>query len=104
MRVATPDNTGGYDYDLVSTPPNRDRVICKICQLPSRDPYLSAYCGYLFCKYCLDNVKKASAITNACPVCRDEEFVKFPNRQADREVRGLHIYCTNKEERVVSAG
>ena len=55
-------------------------------------------CGHVFCKSCLDNVKKASAITNACPVCRDEEFVTFPNRQLDREIRSLHIYCTNKEK------
>ena len=54
-------------------------------------------CGHVFCKSCLDNIKKAAAITNACPVCRDEEFVTFPNKQADREIKSLHKYCTNKE-------
>ena len=57
-------------------------LICKICYLPSRDPYLSVCCGHDFCKSCLDNVK-AAAITNACPVCRDEEFVSFLNKQAN---------------------
>ena len=95
MAIATP-NIGGYYYSFVDTP--HDRYICKICHLPSRDPYLSVCCGHVFCKSCLDNVKKASAITNACPVCRDEEFVTFPNRQLDREVNSLHIYCTNKEK------
>ena len=94
--VATPNNNGGYDYDIVSKPP--DRLICKICHLPSRDPYLSVCCGHVFCKSCLDTVKKATAITNACPVCRDEEFVTFPNKAVDREVKELHIYCTNKEK------
>ena len=94
--VATPNNIGGYDYDLVSKPP--DRLVCKICHLPSRDPYLSVCCGHLFCKSCLDNVRKAAAFTNACPVCRDEEFVTFPNKAVDREVKELHIYCTNKEK------
>ena len=94
--VATPNNIGGYDYDLVSKP--QDRLICKICHLPSRDPYLSVCCGHVFCKSCLDTVKKATAITNACPVCRDEEFVTFPNKAVDREVKELHIYCTNKEK------
>ena len=95
MAVATPNNNGGFGYDFVKTLP--DRLICKTCLLPSRDPYLSVCCGHVFCKSCLDNIKKAAAITNACPVCRDEEFVTFPNKQADREIKSLHIYCTNKE-------
>ena len=94
--AATPNNNGGYDYEFVSLPP--DRLVCKICHLPSRDPYLSVCCGHIFCKSCLDNVKKATAITNACPVCRDEEFETFPNKAVDREVKSLHIYCTNKEK------
>ena len=93
---ATPNNNGGYDYDLVSQPP--DCLVCKMCHLPSRDPYLSVCCGHVFCKSCLDNVKKATAITNACPVCRDEEFVTFLNKAVDREVKQLHIYCTNKKK------
>ena len=96
MAITTPNNITGYDYDFVDTP--HDRYICKICHLPSRDPYLSECCGHVFCKSCKDNVKKASAITNACPVCRDEEFVTFSNKQLDREIRSLHIYCTNKEK------
>ena len=94
--AATPNNNGGYDYDLVNQPP--DRLVCKICHLPSRDPYLSVCCGHVFCKSCLDNIKKATAITNACPVCRDEEFVTFPNKAVDREVKQLHTYCTNKKK------
>ena len=96
MAIANFNDNGGYDHDLVNTPP--DRLVCKICHLPSRDPYLSVCCGHVFCKSCLDNTKKSAAITNACPVCRDEEFVTFPNKQAAREIKSLHIYCTNKEK------
>ena len=96
MAIATSNSIGGYDYNLVDVP--HDRFICKICHLPSRDPYLSVCCGHVFCKSCLDNVKKAAAITNACPICRDEEFVTFPNKQLDREIRSFQIYCTNKEK------
>jgi len=46
----------------------------------------------------LDNVKKSAAITNVCPVCHDEEFVTYPQKEADREIKSLHIYCTNKEK------
>ena len=90
--MATPSNIGGHDYDFIHTPP--DRVVCKICHLPSRNPYLSVCCGHVFCKSCLDGVR-ISAFTNACPVCRDEEFVTFPNKQIDREIKSLYVYCTN---------
>ena len=90
-----PNNNGGYDYDFISTPP--DRVVCKICHLPSRDPYLSVCCGHVFCKCCVDNVK-TSTITNVCPVCRDEEFVIFPNKQLDREIKGLYMNCSNNKK------
>ena len=94
--MATPNIIGGYDYDFVDTP--HDRFICKICHLPSRDPHLSECCGHLFCKTCLDNIHKAAAITNACPICRDEEFKTFRNKAIDREVKVFHIHCTNREK------
>ena len=31
-------------------------------------------------------------------MCRDKEFVTFPNKAVDQEVKELHIYCTNKEK------
>ena len=97
MAATSNDITiGGYDHCLVDTP--HDSYICKICHLLSRDPYLSECCGHLFCKSCLDNITKASAISNACPICRDEEFKTFRNKAIDREIREFHIYCTNKEK------
>ena len=64
----------------------------------SRDPYLSVCCGHIFCKSCLDNVKKSPTTSDVCPVCRDEEFVTFPQKEANREINSLHIYCTYKEK------
>ena len=94
MAIATVNGgiAGGYCNDFKDKP--HGRFFCKLCDLTSRDPYLSTCCGHTFCKSCL------SAITpgEACPVCRDEKFVTFPNKQADREIKSLYIYCTNKEE------
>ena len=94
---ATPTEESGYEYQFVETPP--DRLVCKICLFPSRDPYLSVCCGHNFCKFCLDGVKKASTtVQYVCPMCRSEEdFKTVPNRGADREIRGLDVFCTNKE-------
>ena len=96
MAIATSDSVAqaGYDFDFVDPLP--DRLICKICYLPSYDPYLSVCCGHLFCKSCQENVRNSPAISKACPVCRDEEFVTFPNKAIDREIKSLQLYCTNK--------
>ena len=91
--MATPSDIGGYEYKFVDTP--HDRFVCKICIHPSRNPFLSVCCGHIFCKSCLDGAKKNSA---NCPICRDEKFVNVPNKQADREIRSLHIKCTNEEK------
>ena len=96
MAIATPTDIGGYDYIFVATPP--DRLVCQICHLPSRVPYLSVCCGHNFCKTCLDDYKKATTIcTKVCPVCRDEKFIRVPNKLSDREIRGLYVMCNNKE-------
>ena len=82
---------GGYDYNFseqfVNTP--LDRYFCVICQHPSRDPRMSVCCGHVFCKSCIGEVK------SPCPMCRDENFVTFPNKQLDREIKNLDIFCTN---------
>jgi len=39
-----------------------------------------------------------SVVNNICPVCRTEDFVTFPNKQVDREVKNLFVYCANKEK------
>ncbi|XP_065901480.1 TNF receptor-associated factor 6-like [Dysidea avara] len=85
---------GGYDYSFTTDVP--DRLVCKICQLASRDPHLSVCCGHTFCKTCVDQTKTSDH--TACPMCRNEEFPSFRNLEKDRDVKGLTIYCTNHEE------
>ena len=96
MDVPKDRGIGGYDYSFTYAPP--DRLVCKLCLFPSRVPYLSACCGHLFCKYCLHYMKNTSAIIYGCPICRDTEFVTLPNKQAEREIKSLRVYCTNKEK------
>ena len=84
---------GGYDYQFVKTP--SDMLICTVCFLPSKQPYLSECCGHTFCKSCLEGSKKFS---NICPMCRSEDFKAIFNKQADRVIRSLHVFCTNKKQ------
>ncbi|XP_065903121.1 TNF receptor-associated factor 4-like isoform X2 [Dysidea avara] len=95
MAATTPIDIGGYDYTFVNTPP--DRLVCKICNYASHDPHMSLCCGHNFCESCLENANKATGITKACPLCRDDGFTTFRNKQADREVRSLQIVCPNEE-------
>ena len=90
----TNDCDGGYDYDFVDTP--LERVICVICHLPSREAHMTECCGHVFCKSCLDRAKATQY--KACSICKDQEFNTFGNKQINREVQGLHMYCTNKEK------
>ena len=87
---------GGYDYEFVDTP--LDNLVCKICHYPSREPHLTVCCGHTFCKSCLENARSSTAISNACPVCRREEFTTVPNKQNERDILSLHVSCTNSEK------
>jgi len=88
------NGVGGYDYQFVNTP--SDTLVCKICQYVSREPHLSVCCGHTFCKSCLEGAKKATSIVDACPICRDENFVAVFNKQASRIVQSLYVLCANK--------
>ena len=93
---------GGYQFELVQKFDDNmeDILMCMICHLPSRDPQLSSCCGHTFCKSCLDSIKQfgRTRSTSVCPVCRDKAFQAFPNKQADRKIRRLDVFCSNKEK------
>ena len=97
MAIATPTSYGGYEYKFVNPPP--DRCICNICHFPSRDAYMTGQCceGQTICKSCLDQWQKTAGKMQ-CLVCRKEEGGFYPNYHIKREIKSLHIYCTNKEK------
>ena len=97
MAIVEPNSSrGGYEYSFVDTPP--DELVCKICHCPSREPYLSVCCGHTFCKTCLEDAKQVSVVVKTCPMCRKEDFTTFPNKQNERAVNNLHVFCTNKDK------
>ena len=101
MAILMPTNgKGGYDYSFVDAPPKD--LVCKICRRPSREPHLSVCCGYTFCKTCLEGAKQADSvddeIKNACPICRKKNFTTVLNKQNERAIKNLHVFCTNKDK------
>ena len=86
--------SGGYEYTFVSTVPSR--LVCRSCNLPCRNAYLSSCCGSNFCKTCVDNVKRSKSLSGrVCPYCGNKMFNTFHNKQADREISSLQVFCTN---------
>ena len=97
MAIATPTSYGGYEYKFVNPPP--DRCICNICHLPSRDAYMTGQCceGQTICKSCLYQWQIIAG-NMKCPVCCEEKGSFSQNFPIKREIKSLHIYCTNKEK------
>ena len=91
---------GGYEFEFVQGMDDNleDMFMCKICHLPSRNAQLSVCCGHTFCKSCLDKIKHSRTCNSkVCPVCRDKKFGAVPNKQVDRKIRSLRVYCINKK-------
>ena len=85
---------GGYGYNFVT--PSPDRLKCQICFLPCREPELTVCCGHNFCKSDVEKLKKATSVSKACPTCRNPTFHTYVNKQAEREINELQVYCPNK--------
>ena len=87
--------SGGYDYEFVYTN-LPDEFQCPICTLVPRDVHQASCCGKMFCKSCLDELKRTS--TNyTCPNCREDLTNNcFKDSNTNRKIRNLHILCTNK--------
>ena len=86
---------GGYNYEFVDGDPP-DTCLCLICLAAAKEPYQASCCGKVYCKTCLDNykMKKKKA---TCPNCRKELTNNyFKDTKTEREIKHLHIFCTNK--------
>ncbi|XP_065920309.1 TNF receptor-associated factor 3-like [Dysidea avara] len=91
------DLVGGYSNKFVDNIVNED-YLCRICYLPSRCAQLSECCGHTFCNSCLNEMVTTSTNSSNCPVCRFEGFKTFSNKQIDRKIRSLKVYCSNEDK------
>ena len=97
-KILIEPTAGGYRLEFVAEPP--EYVCCAICNLPSRDPQLSDCCGHLFCFSCLqERIKSAYEATCPNPKCPTPRLFKtFKNKQVERTVRDLKVFCINKNK------
>ena len=89
--------SGGYDYEFVDTN-LPDEFQCPICTLVARDVHQASCCGKMFCRSCLDELKRTS-INYTCPNCRKDLTNNhcFKDLNMNRKIRNLQICCSNKE-------
>ena len=83
----------GYDNDFVK--PLLDTLTCPICLLAYRTPHIVDCCGTRFCQSCIGPIKARHPAT--CPVCR-EQFASIVDKQAQRQVLGLLVRCSRRNE------
>lgn len=84
---------GGHDCAPVEEPP--DDLVCPICLLPSKEPHLISCCGRKMCHSCISQVQNDN---QPCPVCRAVKFDTMIDRQVERHVLELKVYCKNKDK------
>ena len=71
---------GGYDYEFADPVP--DECTCPICRLVQRDAHQVTCCGKIYCKTCLEQLKK-KANKFGCPNCRSSlagDYKFFPDK------------------------
>ena len=63
---------------------------CHICLSLLGDPHLTTCCGHHFCKDCIFKVAQAN---QGCPLCKTEGFVAVIDKNIQRRIRALRVYC-----------
>ncbi|XP_011408006.1 PREDICTED: TNF receptor-associated factor 4-like, partial [Amphimedon queenslandica] len=96
MATADGWTYGGYSYKYVDgNPPDEYR--CHICRLVARDPQQVTCCYNIYCKSCLDILKRKGR-GFICPTCRSSlEGKYFKDGRVERGIKSLKVYCTNTD-------
>ena len=84
---------GGYDCQFTEKPP--DVLVCPVCLLPCREPHLISCCGKKVCHSCISRIQQND---KPCPHCRTHAFITLLDREVERQVLSLKVYCNNKED------
>ena len=82
---------GGYTFRFLQEHNIKADLKCPICLLVLKSPHLTDCCGGHFCEGCINRVKSKNG---SCPKCR-ESFKTMIDKNVDREIRLLPLYCVN---------
>ena len=94
-RVEGLQNSGGYDCEFVSPPPDAIQAECPICLLIPKEPcVISCKCGKEFCRECIERIKEDN---KPCPLCNESEFTFLRHHGSERNLKALEVWCSGKK-------
>jgi len=82
----------GDVIEFVEPLPNE--LQCPVCQEFLKEPTLTS-CGHHFCREC---IVRSIARSHVCPMCNEEGFQTFLNKEKQRVISTLKIYCRRKSQ------
>lgn len=85
--------TVGFTCTFVE-PPRELRTDCPICLYILREPHQATCCGTIYCKLCIERVKRDK---KPCPTCRNSDFNVFLDRSLKNSLYGFKVWCLHRE-------
>ncbi|XP_011408545.1 PREDICTED: TNF receptor-associated factor 3-like, partial [Amphimedon queenslandica] len=83
------------ELSFVNEIPDQIEIECPVCLHIFTDPHQVSCCGHNFCKSCIERVKHDNG---SCPMCKEEAYQSFADKNISRIINGLQVYCTNEVE------
>ena len=94
-RATLPQLQSGYDCIFVDELPPHIQIECSVCLSVLQDPQVvNCSCGSHFCQSCIEPIKKDR---KPCPLCKGKFTTLILDRQLQRTINGLQVYCSFKE-------
>ena len=73
--------------------PLPDELQCPLCLEFLKEPTLTSCCGHHFCSECIN---RAITRSHVCPLCNNQGFQTLLNKEKERLVNALKVYCKQK--------
>ena len=82
--------------ELLSPLPGYLHLNCPVCyEILLRDPHLVSCCGQHYCGRCITSLLEAG---HSCPLCKSKVFQSIVDKNHERVLSSLKVYCTRKEK------
>ena len=94
-RSPSPERISKDELSFVEEVPKQIVIECPVCLNILTDPHQVSCCGHIFCGSCIERVR---ASDGSCPMCKEERYQSFADKNVSRIVNGLQVYCTNKAQ------
>ena len=79
------------EIKFLERPPKESE--CPVCLQVMTKPVLSSCCGHHFCQACIDHAIDRNHI---CPLCNEQGFTTFLDKNCERKIKALKVSCKLK--------